>query len=191
MAEGQSTTVSPVEYRPIPEYPGYRVGDDGSVWSCWVRRSLGRYGGIVRVIDADRWRRLCPVIDRRGRLTVKLCRDGNVSRFFIHRLVLQTFVGPCPQGMECCHYPDREPSNCRLVNLRWDTKQGNMKDKEYHGNAPKGVKNPRAKLTPEKVAEIKRRVRAGEDCRSIAAEFGISKGNVWFICSGKTWPDIQ
>lgn len=27
-----------VEYRDIPEFPGYRVGSDGSVWSAWSRR---------------------------------------------------------------------------------------------------------------------------------------------------------
>jgi hypothetical protein len=32
----------PVEYRDVPGFPGYRVGTDGSVWSCWERTAGGR-----------------------------------------------------------------------------------------------------------------------------------------------------
>ena len=37
-----NNAVAQVEYRDVPGWPGYRVGDDGSVWSLWKRRGLGR-----------------------------------------------------------------------------------------------------------------------------------------------------
>ena len=41
----------------------------------------------------------------------------------VHRLVLEAFVGPCPEGMCCRHFPDRDPSNNKLENLSWGTKK--------------------------------------------------------------------
>lgn len=34
-------------------------------------------------------------------LSVVLCRDGKKEGFAVHRLILETFVGLCPPGMEC------------------------------------------------------------------------------------------
>ena len=79
----------------------------------------------------------------------------------VHRLVLETFVGPCPSRMECCHFPDRNHGNNRLENLRWDTHKNNMNDKEFHGTTGrglmglKGIANGRAKLTDMEVREIR------------------------------------
>lgn len=42
----------------------------------------------------------------------------NGKRYRVHRLVLETFVGPCPDGMECDH-SDRNRRNNALTNLRW------------------------------------------------------------------------
>lgn len=47
---------------------------------------------------------------------------------YVHRAVLEAFVGPCPPGMECCHWDD-DPANNRLENLRWDTPSGNARDR--------------------------------------------------------------
>lgn len=50
----------------------------------------------------------------------------------VHRLVLEAFVGPCPNGHECCH-GDGDPSNNSLSNLRWDTSSANHYDMVRHG----------------------------------------------------------
>jgi hypothetical protein len=50
----------------------------------------------------------------------------------VHRLVLETFVGPCPDGMECCHN-NGDPADNRLENLRWDTLSSNAYDRVEHG----------------------------------------------------------
>lgn len=61
--------------------------------------------------------------------------------YLVHRLVLEAFVGPCPPGMECRHFPDRDPTNNRLDNLSWATRKQNMEDKASHGTNRKGVPN--------------------------------------------------
>lgn len=53
----------------------------------------------------------------------------------MHALVLEAFVGPCPDGMECCH-ENRDRADNRLSNLRWDTHSGNMRDALRHGTHP-------------------------------------------------------
>ncbi|MGH8035083.1 MAG: HNH endonuclease signature motif containing protein, partial [Lysobacterales bacterium] len=50
----------------------------------------------------------------------------------VHRLVLEAFVGPCPDGMVGCHN-DGDTRNNRLSNRRWDTPGSNNRDKQVHG----------------------------------------------------------
>jgi hypothetical protein len=45
----------------------------------------------------------------------------------VHQLVLETFIGPRPPGLECCHW-DGVKINNRLMNLRWDTHAANAAD---------------------------------------------------------------
>ena len=53
--------------------------------------------------------------------------------YYISRLILETFVGPCPEGMEACHYPDPCTNNNRLDNLMWGTRKENMSHRKLHG----------------------------------------------------------
>jgi hypothetical protein len=57
-----------------------------------------------------------------------LSMKWNQKNHYIHRLVLETFVGPPPDGYECDHI-DRNPKNNRLENLRWVTHYDNMQNK--------------------------------------------------------------
>lgn len=50
----------------------------------------------------------------------------------VHHLVLEAFVGPRPEGMECLHWDDN-PSNNRLENLRWGTHSENTMDSIRNG----------------------------------------------------------
>ena len=67
-----------------------------------------------------------------GHLTVTLCHDGVQRAVGVHRLVLEAFVGPCPDGMEACHWND-VPDDNRLENLRWDTRAANIADSVRNG----------------------------------------------------------
>lgn len=116
-----------VSFKMVPDYPGYRVGDDGSVWSKWKR-------GSYRSTEFGDWRRLSPAATERGRRFVGLYRNGKRSHVYIAPLVLTLFTGPRPDGLECCHW-DGDPSNNSLSNLRWDTRSANHMDKRRHGTS--------------------------------------------------------
>lgn len=138
---------STIVYRDVPGFPGYRVGTDGSVWSC--RKSGTGYG------KTKEWMRLKPCSNTNGRLAVTLRRDRRPYRRQIHRLVMFAFVGPCPEGMEVCH-ENGDHTNNRLSNLRYDTHIGNESDKIKHGRKLLGDRHPIAKLNAEKVRAIKK-----------------------------------
>jgi hypothetical protein len=170
----------------VPGFPGYRVGDDGSVWS-----------NIRRLNLSPRWRRLRPVIftARNSRETVSyqrvsLRRDKKTYLRFVHRLVLILFVGPCPPGKECCHN-DGNSLNNDLENLRWDTKKANQADRKKHGTYLCGHDVHNARLTEAQVREIRRRRAAGETLGSLGDEFGVDFTNIYRICSRKTWRHVK
>lgn len=186
MGTHQSTTVSLVEYRAIPGFPGYRIGDDGSVWSQWHRQSLG-YGGGIKRVQTGEWAELKQQRSGDVHRRVDLCRDGTVCQRLVHRLVLEAFVGPCPLGMECCHN-DGDPTNNRLGNLRWDTRKANRADAIRHGTHPCGERSPAAKLTAEQVRAIRREFATGRVTKTkLANDYGIARSTLQSILTGETW----
>ena len=165
-----------VTYREVPGFPGYRVGDDGSVWTSKFPGGRKGFAG---------WRkRGLPL--RSGGYPVATFKDnGKCKQWAVHRLVLEVFVGQCPDGMEACHN-DGNPSNNNLNNLRWDTHKNNIKDKIPHGTMCGGEAHPRCIISDEIVGKIKeeyvpRRVTAP----FLANKYGISACHVRDIISGR------
>ena len=102
-----------------------------------------------------------------GYLRVSLYRDGKGSTRRVHRLVLEAFVGPCPEGEEGCH-GDGDPANNRLVNLRWGTVSSNAIDRVAQGthnmsrktHCSRGHELIEPNLVPSELARGKRVCRA-------------------------------
>src|SRR5690349_8150963 len=116
-------------FLPIPDYPAYRISRKGEVQSRWLK--AGRHSRLT-----DTWRPLTP-IRRHSYLTVALSKDSKKTIRFVHRLVLEAYVGPCPPGLVACHN-DGDPTNNRLDNLRWDSQKSNCADKLRHGTLCRG-----------------------------------------------------
>lgn len=159
------------EWRIVEGFPNYRVSDAGDIES--LRRG--------------QWRPLVGWRTKWGHHKVCLRNNVRNRNAYVHVLVLEAFVGPCPVGLECCHH-DGNPRNNTLGNLRWDTHAGNMEDAKRHGTK-RGEHNGRARLTPEQVAEIRRRRASGEILRTIAESTGCTLANVWAVCN-TTWRDV-
>lgn len=114
---------------------------------------------------------------------VGLFKDGKNTKHMVHSLVLESFVGPRPIGMECCHN-DGDRANAKLANLRWDTKRGNKADQVLHGTAPRGENGPRAILTVELTQWIRE---SPQSSASIAPVFGVSASTVRAVRIGQNW----
>lgn len=169
-------------------FPGYRVGTDGSVWTR--RKRSGK-----KFIIKGPWRLMKQhSLSKFGHRYVDLSRQGTRKRYMVHRLVLEAFVGPCPEGMECRHFPDRDPANNNVNNLQWGTRSENHKDCTVHGtwNAPRGERQRCAKLREEDVKEILRSYAAKEmNMPQLAEWFNVGKVTVWQIINRVTWKHVQ
>lgn len=161
MPENNST----VQYRDIPGFPGYRVGDDGSVWSQRIVRGVPGRKGLSAQMSGT-WRKLAPSINKRtGRYQAVI--DG--KKRSVHRLVLLAFVGPCPEGMESCH-EDGNRRNNALSNLRWDTHKANCADRVRHGTQAKGEKSGNSRFTEADIRSIRTEYATGTTCYSKLAQ---------------------
>jgi hypothetical protein len=182
-----SGTNSNVKYRLLDRlgFPGYRVGDDGSVWTCYKRVNLGYRYGCRWELGAE-WRRLRQRRLRSGYMQVVLAPGAKMR--CVHRLVLEAFVGPCPAGMEACHSPDPDRANNRLTNLRWDTRRANIADRDRHGRTARGERSGGAKLTEAKVAAIRAAYVAGGVSKSaLGRRYGVCPSAICRIIEGKSW----
>jgi hypothetical protein len=160
----------------IEEFPGYWVFEDGSVWSD--PKGINTSGRFLR-----------PSIDRDGYHQYRMVRGGKQYCRKAHRLVLEAFVGPCPEGMECRHL-DGNPQNNHVSNLCWGTVSENHRDKKRHGTDSSGERNGMAKLTWDDVSEIRRLLESGEySQREIARMFGVSPALVTHIKKCEVWSE--
>lgn len=109
----------------------------------------------------------------------------------VHALVLLAFVGPCPEGMECCHHPDPCKANVSLSNLSWGTRQTNMGHKHIHGTTACGEKQGSAKLTASQVREIRDDYAAGlATQQELADRSGVSQLLVSKIVRRLLWKHV-
>jgi hypothetical protein len=171
--------VQGVEYRLVPGWPGYCVGDDGSVWSRWVPGA--HYIGNV-------WRKLKTPPNKRGYLGLTLCANGKKRTKQVHQLVLLAFVGPRPENMQGCH-GNGIKSDCRLSNLRYDTPKANQADSIRHGTVARGERQGHSQLTEIEVIEILEML-CNTSAPEVAKTKGVSEGAVKQILSGNSWKHI-
>lgn len=166
--------MSIVNYKPIKDYPGYRVGDDGTVWSCLKRK------GIKPAVIGTVWKKRKARLDQNKiYLKVGLYKNGVCKHFLIQRLILEAFVGQCPEGMEACHFPNRDPTNNNLSNLRWDTPANNHLDKIAQGTW-------KSKLTFKQVDKIRKLIGTATQTK-IARSFGVGNATISMIANNKSW----
>jgi hypothetical protein len=171
---------------------GYRVGDDGSVWSCRKQLGPGHFGGAKWAIGKS-WRKLRPTkatkeSGRQEYVITLMTPEGRKVRK-VHRIVLLAFAGPCPPGQESCH-GDGDSLNNSLGNLRWDTKKGNAADRVRHGTDPEGERNPAAILTESDVREIRKECASGAKRRDVAKHRGVSLATIYHIVSRRIWKHV-
>jgi hypothetical protein len=170
-----------------PTLAGIRVSSTGRVQSR--RRSVvkGGRGGSVSALG-ESWRELKPWRCRRGYCFISVRKPGRNSNkhYLVHRLVLESFVGPCPEDHEGLH-GDGDPGNNRLENLRWGRHIENVADTRRHGNMMLGEKHYAAKLSESQVLEILSLLSAGRRPREVAGQFGVSRQTVEYIRDGKRW----
>jgi hypothetical protein len=166
-----------IEYRPILGFPDYFISNEGTV--------ISMRNGKFNVMKYD--------VSPKGYFRVKILKAEKESfGFHVHRLVLETFVGPCPDGMQTRHL-DGNPSNNLVSNLAWGTALENCKDRIRHGNQFKipprrGEQNNTSKLTEQHVLTI---LTSPETGRALAAKMNVTDTAVSLVRTGKTWKHVS
>lgn len=156
------------EWKPVVGYEGYyEVSDKGRVRS--LQREINTFGGI-RVIEGQM---LQSIETDQGYFVVFLSKKGKSKQKKIHHLVLQSFVGTRPKGLDGCHNDGVKSNNTR-GNLRWDTRSANLKDKFKHGF--KNANERKVRRSDGKIFDS-----ATEAANSV----GTSQGNISTVCRGE------
>lgn len=151
--------------KPIKGFPGYAVTKDGRIWS--QRRKIWLKYNIIKG----------------GYLRVALYKNGKPFHKPVHHVVLETFFGSCPSGMECRHL-NGNPQDNRIGNLVWGTRLENAQDRINHGNAS-------IKLTEQEVRMIIYMCRTGLfSYKEIAEIYDIHYTTVSRIINKKRWKHI-
>ena len=161
-----------VTIKHIAGWPGHAVGDNGTVWSCIP---LGRH--VYRMAFA-RWRKL-RCFKANGYKRVRLGGRKNRRDFYVHRLVLTTFIGPRADATETRHL-DGNRTNNRLSNLAWGTASDNAVDRLRHGKA----KNLR--LSVKAVLDI-RAVAPYQSRKQIARRYRVACNTINDVVARRTW----
>lgn len=157
-------------YKQIPNFEDYQVSNYGNIRSCKKNKSV--------------WVNLKLRKNNLGRMYVILSKEKTKKNIQVAHLVLQTFVGPRPDGMECCHNNSKQDDN-RLENLRWDTRSNNRIDSIKAGNHNK------MRLNENDVRHIIHRHNLGENPVDIAKSYNLHRNNIYNILNRKTWKHIE
>ncbi len=166
----------------IPGYENfYQVSDLGKV------RSLDRFDDEGKRCNG----KLMSASDNgTGYLQITLSKHGICKKYTVHRLVMLAFVGQRPDGCNINHV-DGNKHNNRLSNLEYLSCGENSRHavvvlKRKFG--VRGEKSGMAKLTEDKVREIRRLYATGNYThRKLAGMFAVGKTTIYSIVAGRSW----
>jgi hypothetical protein len=172
-------------WKPVEGFQHYYVSNLGNV-ATDLRRHVREVIGPFRI---------CPpiVYTKYGHLKVNFQEDGKQKRYYVHRIVLRTFIGPPDIGQECCHFPDSNPGNNNIHNLIWGTRKENRKHSDLAGLSTKGEAINTAKLNELKVHIIRLFVRMNLSNNEISQILNVHNSTVSTIKNNQQWkhvPDI-
>jgi hypothetical protein len=156
-------------WRSMPSFPRYLVSNKGRVWSTIK-------GKLLRLLPNSKGYVVCSAFRTNE-------PQGHAA---IHRMVLEAFIGPCPNGFQAAHL-NGCPSDNRLENLVWVTSKDNHSHRFLHGTDGMGEKNPRAKLTEDLVRTIRIEATTGINCAVLSRKYGVHQETIRHAIKGISW----
>jgi len=161
-------------WKDITGYEGlYQVSDLGRVRSLdrvvpdsrgHTRKLKGRILKALLKVNPPYWR-------------VILSKEDVHETFTVHKLVVNTFLGPCPKGMEILHGVEGKEVNTPS-NLRYGTRSENTFDRlrdGTHNNRPVRRSDGREFTSSSEAHRLT----------------GVSASSIWKVCSNYVRPNGQ
>jgi hypothetical protein len=172
------------EWRSIDNFPDYIISNKGK---------------LKRVTTVGRWKKGHQQIPKSNGnyLFFTLYNNGSHKQRYVHALVLEAFVSPCPKGYECNH-KDGNKLNNNLDNLEWTTHSKNELHAYEMGlvvgvGAPGrvGILHPLHKLTNDDVRSIRDLLKTGRTQKSLAISFNVAQTTISKINLRKRWRHLR
>lgn len=152
-------------FRPLVEFPGYEVGDRGTVRS-W--KKCKQEWKVLKHIKAS-----CRLAE------VGLRVEGRTVVVQVAKLVLIAHI-EFKTVSELKHtvvlFKDGDPHNLAAGNLAWALREG--------------PRRPNAKLTAQDVAGVKADLAAGVGVVALARKHRVAENTIRCIAQGKTWANV-
>lgn len=161
-----------------PVYWRYAADAAGNIYGLYYNKRF------MKMVPREVPIRLKPKLSR-GYYVVSVMHEGRKLCRSVHRLVLECFVGPCPEGKECAHRNGIRTDN-RRRNLVWKTTQENADDRHVHKTVPHGEDVAASKLTWDDVTLIRA---STESERELGRQFGVSSTTIHNIRHGRIWKE--
>lgn len=121
----------------------------------------------------------------KGYLKVSLIKNGTHTRYFVHRLVMLTFVRKSKLQV---NHKDGNKKNNSILNLEYVTPKQNIRHSFIKGFHHSGEKCTFSKLSLSQVNKIRKEYKSGKISQSkLAKKFGISQPTICDIMKGRTW----
>ena len=156
---------TPEKWGVHPEFPNYWVSSYGRVYSRHYQKYMvlsKNYNGYLRV----------------GIINT----NGDKISIFVHKLLLETFVGERPEGMVARHYPIQNPAHNHLNNLSWSTSVINAQDRLENDTM--------GSHTTTQIKEIKKKLKNGVSPTDIIVEFSMSAPAISNLKNNNTWNGV-
>jgi hypothetical protein len=133
---------------------------------------------------------ILPPIKEYVRVTLR--HEGKTKKCSVHSLVAAAFMEPSNDGSTKLDHKDGDKTNNAADNLEWVTPNQNQLRAFDLGLQQRGAGHGRAKLTDDKVREIRRRYQGqwGEQTK-LAKEFGVSQMLIAKIVRGEIWTHLD
>lgn len=162
-----------------PEFTDYEVSDLGRV----RRRTFGINTYIGKIMK--------PFYEN-GYILVSIRKNKISKRKSVHRLSLETFVGPCPEKHQGNH-KDGIKTNNFLSNLEWVTPKENTNHAVKNGliKPKKGEQNGYSKLKEGEVRLIRKLLSHKIQQWKIAKMFKVHQGTISAIKCKKGWRHLE
>ena len=175
-------------WKDIEQYQGlYQVSNLGRV------RSVDRW--LTYKGDSKKFWKGCIIKtnpNNCGYLRVGLVKDRKQIKYFVHRLVAESFLDNTCNFSQVNHI-DGNKENNRVENLEWCDKYYNIKHSIDTGLRSDmiGTNNHQSKLDDQKVREIKMLLKKDVTCTEIANIFSVSISVISCIKTGKRWTHVE
>lgn len=163
------------QWKPVPSQP------------CFTVSTMGRIRG-------SKGKLLNPKPKKIGYVMVPRRHNGKFSYFYVHRMIAETFLGPCPPGCLVDHVNEARTDN-RLQNLQYVTHRENIarrfRRRARKDSGQRGERNPHRKTNETDVLELRRlHAEKGLTPKQLGPMFNMSATNASDIINRRLWRHI-